>query len=638
MGHEVEVENSSNFVIPEGLQIDLEEGWKKIISRQFGGNPGRGFGELIQNFLDSYDSSVPWSKRRGIITFGDNWVSLKDFGSGLNLDKIKLVTSMGGTDKSSDPQKIGKFGIGFFSIFNPKLGTKKVEITTMCEGQAIRLEYIITKDGHRPILNSEVLDYTIDFSTEVKVFFDLGGSADKCIDYGKSCLRYYPCDIQINGKRYQSVWEEAAYTNASFFEKSHCSGFIKTGNRFRSTTILCKYEYISEMPLRYFITGGYNVHHNLDDFHSTETPFLLGTEMVLNCNQLSVTISRDSFYLDYNYKNMISDMNESLLELMDQQFPDLSDEVKLANLYILRRRIKSFWKNLSEKPKDPSPTESVFYKLLNSKLFRLNGKKKLFSLLELRKMKSEGAPLFFSEKNTNLRWLGGAFKHDFIVLPDECLVDKGAPGFNSALLNCFFEDVVNLDTISDDRTKINSLIERDIIRKESLEPDCNFIETRILSKKENHLLTKFEKLLNRKEILETIERNINIPIKKIHPSFFILKNGGMHISTGMFDQDRNPINDDFISNYIIRKEEASADDRLSMKNTVLLGLCLNHPFIRKLIESEYPHKEYFALTYIAHELTNCQKLLSPYSSFFQLVKSRLSSELQKIMLKELAKE
>ena len=208
MEQKTEVENNSNFIIPDGLQIDLEEGWKKIISRQFGGNPGKGFGELIQNFLDSYDSSIAWNQRRGIITYGDNWISLKDFGSGLNLDKIKLVTRMGGTDKSTDPQKIGKFGIGFFSIFNPKLGTRKVEITTMCDDQPIKLEYIITKDGHRPLLNSEVLDYPIDFSTEVKVFFDRSDSVRKCIEYGKDSLRYYPCDIQINGTRYQSIWDE----------------------------------------------------------------------------------------------------------------------------------------------------------------------------------------------------------------------------------------------------------------------------------------------------------------------------------------------------------------------------------------------------------------------------------------------
>jgi hypothetical protein len=638
MRNKDQTNSRSNFIIPEGLRIDLEEGWKKIISRQFGGTPGKGFGELIQNFLDSYDSSIPWSHRRGIISSGKNWVSLKDFGSGLSLDKIRLVTTMGGTDKHLDPDKIGKFGIGFFSIFNPRLGTKKVELITSCEGQAIKLEFIIVKDGHRPLLKSEVLDYSIEFSTEVKVFFDRASSVRQCIDYAKKSLKYYPCDLKINGERFQSVWDEAARNNAFFFQKNFCNGFLKKGNYFRSATILCKYEYITEMSLRHFITGGYNLKHNLDDFDATETPLLPGLNMVLNCNQLSVTISRDSFYLDYNHRNMISALNLSLLEFMDQQFRDLSNEEKLANLYILRRKVKSYWKTRTRKKTPTSPAESVFEKLLKSKLFRINGRKKLFSLLELHKMKSDGIPLFFSENNTNLRWLGGAFMHDYIVLAEPCQVDKGAPGLFNSLFSCMFDDVVFLDTINDDGEKINSLIERGIISKESLEPACGFIEIQKLSGKESLLLSKFETLLNRKEILETIERNINIPIKEIHPTFFTLKNGGMHISTGIFDQNHNPINDDFISNFLVRKEEPDAETYLTRKNIILLGLCIDHPFIRKLVESEDPQKEYFALTYITHELTGCQKLLAPYSSFFRLVKSSLSSELQKHMLTELTGE
>ena len=628
-------EDRTNFVIPEGLRIDLEEGWKKIISRQFGGNPGKGFGELIQNFLDSYDSSIPWSERRGIITYGDNWISLKDFGSGLNLDKIRLVTSMGGTDKSADPRKIGKFGIGFFSIFNPKLGTERVEITTMCEGQPIRLEYLITKEGFRPVLKSTVLDRPLDFSTEVKVFFNRPGSVKQCMDYGKQSLRYYPCDIRINGLRFQSVWDDAASRRAWFFNKSHCNGFFRAGNRFRSATILCKYEYITEMPLRHFLTGGYNVQHNLNDYLSTQTPLLAGLDMVLNCDQLSVTISRDSFYLDFTHKHMIADLNEGLLEFMDTNFRNFSDEEKLANLYILQKQIRQYWENRRGKPRHPSPSESVFEKLLGSKLFAVNGKKGLFSLLEVQEMRTDGTPLFFSEEHTNLRWLGGAFKHDFILKPEKCSLDKGAPGFYNILFNCLFDDVVNLDTINDDQSTIQSLIERGIIRKESLEPACTFIEARSLAEKESQLLESFKELLNRKEILETIERNIHIPIRKIQPSFFLVKNGGMQIATGMFDQNQNPINDDFISNFLERKDETAAEDRLHRKNTILLGLCLNHPFIRKLVDSEDPQKEYFALTYIAHELTSCQRLLAPYSSFFQLVKSRLSSELQVQMLNEL---
>ena len=148
---------------------------------------------------------------------------------------------------------------------------------------------------------------------------------------------------------------------------------------------------------------------------------------------------------------------------------------------------------------------------------------------------------------------------------------------------------------------------------------------------------ELEKLLNQKEIIDVIERNINIPVKKIHPSFFLLKNKAMHISTGIFDEHQNPINDEFISNFVESQKELGTEERLLKKNTILLGLCLNHPFIRKLIVSEDPHKEFYALTYIAHELTSCQKLLSPYSSFFNLVKTKLSSDLRKCMIDSVAK-
>lgn len=637
MEKQVDKYRKDNFTIPEGLRIDLEEGWKKIISRQFGGNPGKGFGELIQNFLDSYDSGVPWKDRRGIITSGKDWISLKDFGSGLDLNKIKLITSMGGTDKSKDPKKIGKFGIGFFSIFNPKLGTRKVEITTLCEGQPIRLEYIIAKNGNRPLLDYSILDHTIDFSTEVKVYFDFSDSVSKCLDYGKRSLRYYPCDIQINGGRFRSIWDEALRSNAFFFNKSHSNGFIKTGNRYRSTTVLCKHEYILEMPLRYLINGGHGQDNNLDNYCLKETPYFPGLEMVINCNDLSLTISRDSFYLDYNFKNMIYDLNASLLELMDQHFSELSDDVVLANIYILRERIRKYLENRPGKQEFKNSSDSVLEKLISSKVFKINGKKASVSILDLLRMKSRELPLFFSESKTNLRWLGGGFKHDFIVLTEPCRVEHGAPQFFNTLFSSLFDDVVNLDTITEDKSKIRSLIERGIVKKESLEPACKFIEPRKLSKDEHLLLANLEKLLNQKEIINAIEQNINIPVKKILPSFFLLKNGALHISTGMFDQNHNPINDEFISNFVESTKEPGTEERLIRKNTILLGLCLNHPFVRKLIVSDDPHKEYYALTYIAHEITSCQKLLSPYSSFFNLVKSKLSADLRKCLIDRLAK-
>jgi hypothetical protein len=411
-------------------------------------------------------------------------------------------------------------------------------------------------------------------------------------------------------------------------------------------TLLCKYEYISEMPIRHLVTGGHNLHYNLDDFARTETPYLKDMESVVNCNDLSVTISRDGYYLDSHFHRMVRDLNEGLIEMMNQHYQNLSAEMTLANIYILRKKLRKYWDKRNDQQGDLTATETLFERFLNARVFPINGKRTPYSLLELKALKSADTPLFFSEKKSNLRWLGGAYKHDYIVLPTPCTVDSGAHRFYDHLFSELFDDVINLDTIIGDESEIKSLIEKGIIRKESLEVLCSFMEPRVLAKKEIQLLDKLEILLNRADVLEAIERSLTIPVKAIRPSFFLLKNGGMQISTGIFDEQHKPINEDYISNFLERKredesveaEEAEELQRLSRNNTILLGLSLNHPFVRKLIESDDPQREYYALTYIASELTNCQRLLSPYSNFYHMVKARLSSDIRSCMIDKLTEK
>lgn len=98
-------EKAQQWVISNGLAIDRDEAWRKLISHQFGGRPGRGFAELIQNAIDSYPSATPMEDRKGEIKSDSYKISITDYGEGLTRKRIELLCTLGGTDKRMILQK-----------------------------------------------------------------------------------------------------------------------------------------------------------------------------------------------------------------------------------------------------------------------------------------------------------------------------------------------------------------------------------------------------------------------------------------------------------------------------------------------------------------------------------------------------
>ncbi|NJK86564.1 MAG: hypothetical protein HC906_11935 [Bacteroidales bacterium] len=62
---------------------------------------------------------------------------------------------------------------------------------------------------------------------------------------------------------------------------------------------------------------------------------------------------------------------------------------------------------------------------------------------------------------------------------------------------------------------------------------------------------------------------------------------------------------------------------------------MEHPFIHYLTEIKNPSREYYTLTYIAHELALCQKMLVPYSPFYYIVKEKLAQSMRKALMKSM---
>ncbi len=625
------------YLMPNGLEIDLDEGFVKLTERQFGGNPGRAFSELIQNAIDSYPNGTAWEERMGEICTGPDWISIIDYGEGMSTDRLKLLITLGGSDKFNDPGKIGQFGMGFMSMFNRKLGTREIIVKTRCEGQTVQLTFRVKEQGKRPEIALCTIQEKIPYSTLIRVEFENFQRVNDCMAAARKSLTYYPCKMKINGELFISCWEKTGQKDIQMFAENGCRGLIQDGRDWDNITILCKYERIMKTSLNHFLTGGHNAHYDLEDFHNYRTPYIPAIEIILNTDKLNVTISRDSYYLDWAYYEVLAILVRNLKSYLLKEINDgVSTELLIANQFIFRNEIESYLANPASFINNPSDENRLIEKLATISVYRINGRIGKYSLKELKEMKRKDFPFYFSLEKTNIRWLGGAFKHDYIVIPEMCRINGGAIHFFESLFSAIFKDTVNLDTIQGNHKKIMELVERDIISKESLSPKTKIVGIKNLNLQEKNLLKEFDMLLGDPAIINVIENNLHMKVKCIESAFFDMEETGCRISSGLFDQNGKALNEKFISNFL---QPAADNENKGLKNSrnekILLGLNLKHPFIQYLLSMNDTQRNYYGLTYLAHELALCQKMLVPYSPFYHLVKQKLAQDMRKALIKNL---
>jgi hypothetical protein len=99
-------------------QVNVEEAWRKLTSRQFANEPARGLEEIISNAVDSYPDDVPKEKVKIAIEFTDNSVAVIDWAK--ECRSIVSIASLRSAGRTSllMTRKSGNSGLDFaaFSI------------------------------------------------------------------------------------------------------------------------------------------------------------------------------------------------------------------------------------------------------------------------------------------------------------------------------------------------------------------------------------------------------------------------------------------------------------------------------------------------------------------------------------------
>ena len=121
--------------------------------------------ELVQNALDAGSLHVSVTT-----TYDDSkeeaQISIEDSGSGMTSHVIDTqLTRLFASKKDGDLTRIGKFGIGFVSVF--ALGPKRVTLETACDGEAWQVEFLENGEFQRaPLQNPRE-------GTLIRVFKDM---------------------------------------------------------------------------------------------------------------------------------------------------------------------------------------------------------------------------------------------------------------------------------------------------------------------------------------------------------------------------------------------------------------------------------------------------------------------------------
>jgi hypothetical protein len=616
--------------LPHGLEIDLDQAWRKLISRQFGGSAGRGFAELIQNFIDAYPSGTDWADRRAEIVTGPDSIAITDWGEGMNRNRLRLLVTLGGTDKDQDASKIGKFGIGFFSIFNPALGTRRVTVHTRCEGHGVELAFEVSQPEQRPRLVARTTEKQPEFGTRVAVEFADGHSPQLCVSTARDFLRHFPCPVTIDGKLVPSVWSDARQAKRPIFEHNGCRGFLIPDRWGESLTILCRYERLMELSVGQFATGGHDMKWDLRDLAGRAVPWLPGTHAVLNSNDLNVTISRDGFYLDGAYARMVGALATALEQALGKKLPSLPPDADstlrlvVGNQLTLRERLGRHVRERVAGGKVPEGQE-VLALLAEAPAYQLCGEPGWVSLLDIARRRTADLPVFHLPSAEHETWLGGSFKHDFIVAPrlDGGRVDAPEP-YQAIFAAVFGADVVDLSRIRGETDTIARLVERGIVDPALLSPQTARVETSELEPDELALVNEINDLFQMPEISRTLRLDLGRGYLGIEAAYFESTCSGLAAATGLLDDEGRPF--------------GSQTDMARRLGRIFIGLRRSHPVVQAFARSRDPMRAYFAVSFLTQHLAQSQKALVPHDRLAHAVPDHLGVELRHAMLATLVAE
>ncbi len=602
--------------------VDAVKGYRKLASRMFANDVGRAFEELVSNAVDAYPPDLDREKVRVELAFGEKCASVTDWGEGMSLERVRCLLTLGGTDKGFSGDRIGRFGVGFFSLFDPDLQTAKVRVTTRCEDRQAEITFTVGDPAVPPAIEARALDEPLPYATRIEVTFRSARSPDVCKRWIEGKAGFYPYDITINNRKPLSIWKRGKHTR--LFDTGYIKGRIYSAVK-TEVRILCRYNYLRTL-IPDQIADECESEGGIDFLEMPKLPELC---VDLNCNHLNVILSRNSFPWDAAACRMAKELSSllrgCLLRRLSEENPRLQVRHSLvyANQYVFRRRLGRLARDIRG-GRYVSDAASVECRLFEERLFTLEGKRGLFSLMDMCKLKTSGLPLFYCAEMHSVNWLNRRYRHDFVLV-----LSKYRPqGMPSDYVAKVFQAVfggfqVDLDLIGRNPEWIRKLVEDGIIKAEDLASDLRLNSRPPSDPEEQRLLEELSAWLRRESVARVLRSNFQFRVQDVDLGLFEAKGRDANVLAAFFDHE---------DKLLVRPpKEIDAEARLK------IGLNAGNPLFQSLKWSRESNRAYYMLGLIVHELTMTQRLV-PHSCKFYYVKHNVETELMVALQAELMGE
>lgn len=287
--------------------------------------------ELVQNAMDAGTENVEVSSYY-LDNPGGALLEVRDFGTGMNREAIDTkLTRLFASDKEDDLTKIGKFGIGFVSVFslNPQL----VIVDTGCDGEYWRIAFDGGTDFalfhlHEPIEGTSVRIYKMMDPQEYGPFETRAKSTIAL------WCRHSATTITFNGT---SINSDLVVNSPVHIDRTNALGRFSLG-----------------------LAGGtgpwelglYNSGLTLIEGDQTDLP---GVTFKIQSNHLEHTLTRDAVIKDANYGKVMKELAKlAENDLLSATFANLmnpetrSATARVARAYLRHKKEKG-WSSTDKK-------------------------------------------------------------------------------------------------------------------------------------------------------------------------------------------------------------------------------------------------------------------------------------------------